>query len=174
MLHVAYKVLCTSSKTIKHSKNNAENTYYYMNKTITINCKSQNELPEIAASLLETFSEERFFAFFGNMGVGKTTLIKEMCLYLGVADNVCSPTFSIVNEYMSSNGLPIYHFDFYRLKNLEETYDIGYEEYFFSGNYCFTEWTEKVESLLPESYVRIDISEETDGTRKLVAKQITL
>jgi tRNA threonylcarbamoyladenosine biosynthesis protein TsaE len=99
---------------------------------------------------------------------------KEMCLYLGVADNVCSPTFSIVNEYMSSNGLPIYHFDFYRLKNLEETYDIGYEEYFFSGNYCFTEWTEKVEPLLPESYVRIDISEETDGTRKLEAKQITL
>jgi tRNA threonylcarbamoyladenosine biosynthesis protein TsaE len=119
-------------------------------------------------------NDGELFALLGVNGAGKTTLIKEMCLYLGVADNVCSPTFSIVNEYMSSNGLPIYHFDFYRLKNLEETYDIGYEEYFFSGNYCFTEWTEKVEPLLPESYVRIDISEETDGTRKLEAKQITL
>ena len=105
------------------------------------------------------------------MGVGKTTLIKEICRQLGVMQNVCSPTFAIVNEYCDGEGEPVYHFDFYRLKNLAEAYDIGYEEYFYSGNWCFTEWTEKIESLLPDHYLRIDISEH-DGKRSFEASEI--
>ncbi|MBQ6068494.1 MAG: tRNA (adenosine(37)-N6)-threonylcarbamoyltransferase complex ATPase subunit type 1 TsaE [Bacteroidales bacterium] len=130
-----------------------------------------DQLPEVAAQLLEVFAEERFFAFFGKMGVGKTTLIKEMCHQLGVADNVCSPTFAIVNAYSTAEGMPVYHFDFYRLKSAVEAYDIGYEEYFYSGDYCFTEWTEKIEELLPERYVRVEI-EEADGIRTLTAKLV--
>ena len=126
-------------------------------------------MPEVAERLLGDFPEERFFAFFGKMGVGKTTLIKELCAQLGVEDNVCSPTFAIVNEYSTAEGDPVYHFDFYRLKNLGEAYDLGYEEYFYSGFYCFTEWTEKVEELLPEHYVRVEI-EEADGQRTLKAE----
>ena len=119
------------------------------------------QLPEVAERLLGDFPEERFFAFFGKMGVGKTTLIKELCAQLGVEDNVCSPTFAIVNEYSTAEGDPVYHFDFYRLKNLGEAYDLGYEEYFYSGFYCFTEWTENIESILPDHYLRIDIVEES-------------
>ena len=132
---------------------------------------SVEQLPEVARNLLSTFGEERFFAFFGKMGVGKTTLIKELCAALGVKDNVCSPTFAIVNEYSDSEGEPVYHFDFYRLKSVAEAYDIGYEEYFYSGCYCFTEWTEKIEELLPERYVRVEI-EEKDGVRILNANII--
>ena len=129
------------------------------------------QLNTVARELLETFSDERFFAFFGSMGVGKTTLIKEMCASLGSSDNVCSPTFAIVNQYSTGEGEPIYHFDFYRLKNLDEAYDIGYEEYFYSGDYCFTEWTEKIEPLLPDRYVRVEITE-TNGVRTLNAQLI--
>ena len=132
---------------------------------------SVGELAEVARKLLCTFGEERFFAFFGKMGVGKTTLIKELCAVLGVKDNVCSPTFAIVNEYSDRDNEPVYHFDFYRLKSVAEAYDIGYEEYFYSGCYCFTEWTEKVEELLPEHYVRVEI-EEKDGVRILNAQII--
>lgn len=139
---------------------------------VEIICKDKIELHQVARSLLETFANDRFFAFFGNMGVGKTTLIKEICAMLGVNDNVCSPTFSIVNEYVGSDGMSIFHFDFYRLKNIEETYDMGYEEYFYSGNYCFVEWSEKVETLLPDTYIRIDIVEEGNGVRKFMAKRI--
>ena len=122
----------------------------------------------MARTLLAAFPDDRFFAFFGKMGVGKTTLIKEFCAALGVEDNVCSPTFAIGNEYSERQGAPVYHFDFYRLKSLAEAYDIGYEEYFYSGAYCFTEWTEKVEELLPERYIRVEISE-VDGVRRLEA-----
>ena len=130
---------------------------------LNVEIRDIGQLPEVARNLLEYFSEERFFAFFGKMGVGKTTLIKELCAALGVEDNVCSPTFAIVNEYCRplDSGLqePVYHLDFYRLKSLAEAYDIGYEEYFYSGCYCFTEWTEKIEELLPEHYVRVTIVE---------------
>ena len=119
-------------------------------------------LPEVAKRLLSEFATERFFAFFGKMGVGKTTLIKEICSQLGVEDNVCSPTFAIINVYNTREGDPVYHFDFYRLKNQDEAYDIGYEEYFYSGEYCFTEWTEKIEDLLPEHYVRVEIEENNE------------
>lgn len=130
-------------------------------------------LPEAANELLNTFPEERFFAFYGKMGAGKTTFIKELCLALGSDDNVCSPTFAIVNEYLTANGDPIFHFDFYRINSLSETYDIGYEEYFYSGHYCFTEWTEKVEQILPLSYVRVEISELPSGERLITATKIT-
>ena len=130
------------------------------------------QLPEVAKELLGSFPEERFFAFFGKMGVGKTTLIKELCNQLGVEDNVCSPTFAIVNEYTIGTGDPAYHFDFYRLRSVAEAYDIGYEEYFYSGDYCFTEWTEKVEELLPDTYVRVEITEE-NGVRTLNAEKIS-
>lgn len=126
------------------------------------------QLPDVAEQLLTTFADERFYAFFGPMGVGKTTLIKALCERLGVVQNVCSPTFAIVNEYADREGEAVYHFDFYRLKNLEEAYDIGYEEYFYSGNYCFTEWTEKIEPLLPDHYLRIEMAEH-NGTRTLTA-----
>ena len=126
------------------------------------------QLPDVARQLLETYPDERFYAFFGAMGVGKTTLIKEICAQLGVEQNVCSPTFAIINEYADRDGEPVYHFDFYRLKNLDEAYDIGYEEYFYSGCWCFTEWTEKIEPLLPDRYLRIDIVEQ-NGTRTLTA-----
>ncbi len=138
---------------------------------LKIEINSIEELPEVARKLLETFPEERFYAFFGSMGVGKTTLIKEICRQIGVMQIVCSPTFAIVNEYCDGEGEPVYHFDFYRLKNLAEAYDIGYEEYFYSGNWCFTEWTEKIESLLPDHYLRIDISEH-DGKRSFEASEI--
>lgn len=121
--------------------------------------------------LLDSFPEERFYAFFGSMGVGKTTLIKEICSQIGVTQNVCSPTFAIVNEYSDGFGEPVYHFDFYRLKSIAEAYDIGYEEYFYSGSWCFTEWTEKIESLLPDHYLRVDISEK-NGQRTFEAKVI--
>ncbi len=139
-----------------------------MQKTLHTTFYHIEELPEVAKGMLKEFADERFFAFFGKMGVGKTTLIKEMCRQLGVEDNVCSPTFAIINAYSTAEGEDVYHFDFYRLKSVDEAYDIGYEEYFYSGNYCFTEWTEKIEDLLPERYVRVEI-EERDGTRDLTA-----
>ena len=136
-----------------------------------ITIQNIDELPSVAKKLLSEFPEERFYAFFGSMGVGKTTLIKEICSQIGVFQNVCSPTFAIVNEYSDGNGDPVYHFDFYRLKNLAEAYDIGYEEYFYSGCWCFTEWTEKIEPLLPDHYLRIDITEH-DGIRTFEATVI--
>ena len=132
---------------------------------------SLEQLHEVARNLLTSFPEERFFAFFGKMGVGKTTLIKEMCDVLGVVDNVCSPTFAIVNEYSTASDESVFHFDFYRWKSIAEAYDIGYEEYFYSGCYCFTEWTEKVEELLPDRYVRVTMTEENER-RTLTAELI--
>ena len=129
------------------------------------------QLPEVARKLLEVFPDERFFAFFGKMGVGKTTLIKEICAALGVEDVVCSPTFAIVNEYHTQEDESVYHFDFYRMNSVREAYDIGYEEYFYSGCYCFTEWTEKIEEILPERYVKVEITE-NDGRRTLEANII--
>ena len=129
------------------------------------------QLHEVARNLIVTFKDERFFAFFGKMGVGKTTLIKEICAALGVEDVVCSPTFAIINEYSTVFDESVFHFDFYRLKSINEAYDIGYEEYFDSGCYCFTEWTEKVEELLPDHYVRVEM-EEHEGVRTLKANII--
>ncbi len=108
----------------------------------------------------------KVFAFYGKMGAGKTTFIKAVCECLGVEDTVTSPTFAIVNEYESSKvDYPIYHFDFYRIKKLEEVYDMGYEDYFYGGGVCFIEWPELIEELLPESAIKVEIKELEDGTR---------
>lgn len=124
-------------------------------KSISIN--STAELNQVAKELLAFAEGQKFFIFEGDMAAGKTTFIKSLCEVLGVEDVVSSPTFSIVNEYESNDG-PIYHFDFYRLKNQQEAYDIGYEEYFYSGNYCLVEWPSKVEELLPEEYIKVEIT----------------
>lgn len=123
--------------------------------TVSINHISQ--LPDVAEKLLVYANGQKFFIFEGDMAAGKTTFIKSLCEAIGVDDVVSSPTFSIVNEYKSKDG-PVYHFDFYRLKNLQEAYDIGYEEYFYSGNYCLIEWPQKVEELLPETYIKVQIT----------------
>lgn len=116
-----------------------------------------DQLQEAARALLGSHNGSKIFAFYGPMGVGKTTIIKAICLQLGVNDLVSSPSFPIVNHYVSDEGDPIYHFDFYRISKQEEVYDLGYEDYFYSGNYCFIEWPEKVESLLPEDAVVVDM-----------------
>ena len=105
------------------------------------------------------------FAFYGKMGAGKTTFIKAVCQALGVTDVINSPTFAIVNEYLSGQGSPIYHFDFYRIKRLQEVLDIGYEDYIYSGCVCFMEWPELIEDLLPADAVRVTITQQEDGTR---------
>ena len=105
--------------------------------------------------ILNFASDCKVFAFYGEMGVGKTTLIQSLCKKIGVLDYVCSPTYTIVNEYQDHNRKPVYHFDFYRLKQEQEAFDLGYEEYFYSGNFCFIEWPERIESLLPENIVKV-------------------
>ena len=122
-----------------------------------MSCKTVEELQPIADALLKTFPNERIFTLQGELGAGKTTFIKAICNQLDVMDATNSPSFAIVNEYNTEDGTKLYHFDFYRLKKLEEVYDIGYEEYFYSGNYCFIEWPELVADILPESYVEIKI-----------------
>jgi len=127
-------------------------------------CENVHSLDSAASRILNTFSENRVFALFGKMGAGKTTFIKAFCRRLHVKDIVNSPTFAIVNEYLNTNGESIYHFDFYRLKKESEAIDIGYEEYVYSGCYCFMEWPEMIENLLPEGYVsiRLETDDETD------------
>ena len=108
----------------------------------------------------------KVFAFYGKMGAGKTTFIKAVCEELGVEDVITSPTFAIVNEYTSSTtGESIFHFDFYRIKKIDEVFDMGYEDYFYGGSLCFLEWPELIEELLPEDVTKVTISEEPDGTR---------
>lgn len=133
-----------------------------------LHLKSLNDMPEAAAQFIKAIDQNTVFAFYGKMGAGKTTFIKAVCEALGVTDVVNSPTFSIVNEYRSdTTGELIYHFDFYRIKKLEEVYDMGYEDYFYSGALCFIEWPELVEEILPGDVVRVDIEELEDGTRKI-------
>lgn len=122
-----------------------------------IQVNSLADLPEVAEKLLAFAGNEKIFLFNGEMGAGKTTFIKTFCKVLGIDDAVSSPTYSIVNEYEAKNG-PVYHFDFYRIKNIQEAYDLGYEEYFYGGGICLIEWPERVEELLPESYIKVEIS----------------
>jgi tRNA threonylcarbamoyladenosine biosynthesis protein TsaE len=126
-------------------------------------------LKDSARQLLENFPEDRVFAFYGAMGAGKTTLIKAICRALGSTDNITSPTFALINEYSTDSQLMIYHFDFYRIKKLEEAYDLGYEDYIYSGNYCLIEWPEMIESLLPEGIVDVRINEIEKGARMVRA-----
>ncbi len=127
------------------------------------------ELDLAAHQLLENYAADRVFLFYGKMGAGKTTLINALCKALAVQDSTSSPTFSIVNEYASATG-SIYHFDFYRLKEEEEALDLGYEEYFYSGDYCFVEWPEKIPNLLPEGAIHIHLEVVSPTTRKIIVK----
>lgn len=126
-------------------------------------------LPAAAAWLIENAGDKRVFVFQAPMGAGKTTFIKAICAYLQVEDSTSSPTFSIVNEYHSENG-PIYHFDFYRLKSEQEAFDLGYEEYFYSGDYCFIEWPEKIPNLIPEDAAVVKIEVTEDQSRTIIMK----
>ena len=133
-----------------------------------INVASTEALPEAARTFVRAIDQATVFAFYGKMGAGKTTFIKAVCEELGVTDVVNSPTFSIVNEYRSdTTGELIYHFDFYRIQRLEEVYDIGYEDYFYSGALCFVEWPELVDELLPGDAVKVQIEDQPDGSRTI-------
>lgn len=133
----------------------------------TLILKSLSDLNIVADKFLRLMRNKKVFAFFGSMGVGKTTFIKALCNELGVAEIVTSPTFALVNEYQTGKGDSIYHFDFYRINKIEEVYDFGYEDYFFSGNYCFIEWPDKVAEILPDDVVFVQIVENENGTRTI-------
>ncbi|MGE5394707.1 MAG: tRNA (adenosine(37)-N6)-threonylcarbamoyltransferase complex ATPase subunit type 1 TsaE [Candidatus Saccharibacteria bacterium] len=134
--------------------------------------KGLSALGEMAKELLEAFADERIFALYGAMGAGKTTFIKAMCRELGSKDNITSPSFALINEYTTQNHSVIYHFDFYRIKKIEEAYDLGYEDYIYSGNYCFIEWPEMIQDLLPPGIVQVKISETQDGGRTFEAEKM--
>lgn len=127
-----------------------------------------DNLDAAAAAFLEAVGERRLIAFYGNLGAGKTTFIKALCDRLGVEDNVCSPTFTIVNEYRAADGDSVFHFDFYRIDSLREAQDLGLEEYFYSGCFCFMEWPEKVPELLPEETVEVRIEPLNPTTRRIM------
>ena len=124
-------------------------------------------IEENARTFIDNMGGNTVFAFYGKMGAGKTTFTKALCEALGVQDVINSPTFAIVNEYEAGNGDPIYHFDFYRIKRISEAYDIGVDDYFYSGNLCFIEWPELVEEILPEETVKVTIEETPDGKRRV-------
>lgn len=133
----------------------------------TFHLKSLTELPVVADKFLRQTRDKKVFAFFGPMGVGKTTFIKALCNELGVVEIVTSPTFALVNEYQTAAGMIIYHFDFYRINKIEEVYDFGYEDYFYSNNYCFIEWPDKIAEILPENVVYVQMLENEDGSRTI-------
>lgn len=130
-----------------------------------LHINSLEEIKKAAHDFVAAMGDNTVFAFYGPMGVGKTTFTKAVCEVLGVDDPITSPTFAIVNEYRSDAGELIYHFDFYRIKKIEEVYDMGYEDYFYSGALCFIEWPELVEDILPLDAVRVTLSENPDGSR---------
>ena len=133
----------------------------------TIHITSQDELPDVARAVIRSLGRRTVVAFRGGMGAGKTTLIREIVAALGSADTVTSPTFAIVNQYKGKGGCRIHHFDFYRIKKLEEVYDMGYEDYFYSGALCFIEWPELVEELLPGNTIKVTIEEVENGEREV-------
>ena len=146
---------------------------------MTIQITDINSIGEAAREFVSQIGDRRVFAFYGQMGAGKTTFIKAICETLGVGDVITSPTFAIVNEYTAAlhprtpapSDPPIstiFHFDFYRIKKLEEVYDMGYEDYFYSGALCLIEWPELIEELLPEDAVKVSIVEQEDGSRTVV------
>ncbi|MBR3659644.1 MAG: tRNA (adenosine(37)-N6)-threonylcarbamoyltransferase complex ATPase subunit type 1 TsaE [Bacteroidaceae bacterium] len=135
---------------------------------MTITIKDLDHIEEAAREFIGQMGDDTVFAFYGKMGAGKTTFIKALCKLLGVEDEVNSPTFAIINEYRSETTAElIYHFDFYRIKKLEEVYDLGYEDYFYSGALCFIEWPELVEELLPLDAKKVTITENADGSRTI-------
>jgi tRNA threonylcarbamoyladenosine biosynthesis protein TsaE len=128
---------------------------------------SPEGIEEAARQLLAAFPDKKIFAFYGEIGAGKTTLIKALCRVLQVSDVTSSPSFGLIHEYRSDPGKSVYHFDFYRIETAEEVLDIGYEEYIYSGNYCFLEWPEIVESILPGDTVRLKLDRHDDGSREI-------
>ena len=135
-----------------------------MNKNYTL-----EDLPHIASEIISSVTNKKLL-FYGQMGVGKTTLIKEICNQIGVLDTISSPTFSLVNEYNTSNKSKVFHFDFYRIENEEEALDIGIEEYFDTSHWCFVEWPENIENLLPLDVVQIHLSILDVGQRTIQIK----
>lgn len=132
-----------------------------------IRINNLDSIRETAREFIDHMDGRKVFAFYGKMGAGKTTFIKAVCEELGVEDVITSPTFAIINEYSGKDDT-IYHFDFYRIKKLEEVYDMGYEDYFYSGALCFIEWPELIEEVLPEDAVKVQIIEKEDGTRAVL------
>lgn len=132
---------------------------------ITIN--GIEDYPQAAREFVKLLDKGRIFAFYGKMGSGKTTFIKSICEELGVEDTINSPTFAIVNEYEDREQNTIYHFDFYRIKSLEEVYNMGYEEYLYGDAICFMEWPELIEELLPEETVKVFVEENENGSRSV-------
>lgn len=132
----------------------------------TLVCNKPEDMAIVAKKLLDEYANERIFTFHGDLGAGKTTMIKHLCQQLKVVDVASSPTFAIINEYLRENKSPVYHFDFYRLDDESEAINIGALEYFDSGEYCFIEWPEKVNGLIPESHVRVSI--EVDRDKRIV------
>ena len=130
-----------------------------------IRITSLDNIREAAKAFLASMGTSKVVAFYGKMGAGKTTFIKAICEELGVEDVITSPTFALVNEYTAGNGAPVYHFDFYRIKRLDEVYDMGYEDYFYGGNLCLLEWPELIEDILPDDAMRVSIMEQEDGSR---------
>jgi len=139
--------------------------------TMILNATSLIQLPGIASKIISFAASSRIFLLYGDMGAGKTTLIKSLCDCLGTTEPVTSPTFSIVNEYSGTNN-KIYHFDFYRIKNQTEALDMGYEEYFYSGAHCFIEWPEKIPDLLPQHYISIRIEVTGSNSRRIIIGKI--
>lgn len=135
---------------------------------MNITIKSLENIDEAATEFVKAMGDNTVFAFRGEMGAGKTTFIKAICEKLGVSDTINSPTFAIVNEYRSDSGELIYHFDFYRINKVEEAFDFGYEDYFYSGSLCFIEWPELIENLLPADTVNVSIKVLEDGSRSVV------
>ena len=135
------------------------------NEEMEIRITDIDHIREAAREFVEHIGDRRVFAFYGKMGAGKTTFVKAICEELGVNDVITSPTFAIINEYTSAKDDTIFHFDFYRIKKLEEVYDMGYEDYFYSGALCFIEWPELIEEILPDDAVRVSIAEQEDGSR---------
>lgn len=136
-----------------------------LGEIMQITIESINTIKDTAKEFINQIGEKRVFAFYGDMGAGKTTFIKAVCEELGVTDVINSPTFAIVNEYLGGKGEKIFHFDFYRINTVEEAFDFGYEDYFYSGAFCFIEWPEKIEGLLPSNCTKVEITETENGKR---------
>lgn len=133
-------------------------------ESLTLSCSKKEELPQIVEEIFAFANQIKVWLFIGDLGAGKTTLIKEICIFLGVNDEVASPSFSIINEYLGKLT-PVYHFDFYRLKSVEEAIDIGVSEYFHSGYYCFIEWPQKIENILPDDLLLVNIEGDDNENR---------
>ncbi|MHA7100668.1 tRNA (adenosine(37)-N6)-threonylcarbamoyltransferase complex ATPase subunit type 1 TsaE [Roseivirga pacifica] len=141
-----------------------------MVKELTLQSKGLDDLPEVAERIIDFGQNVTVWLFIGEMGAGKTTLIKTLCEKLQVLDQVSSPTFSIVNEYLTAKDDTVYHFDFYRLEDAEEAVAIGAEDYFFSGNLCLIEWPQIIANLLPDEYMLVQIEALEDGVRSIKLK----